>query len=127
MRGGYILTEASDTPQIVLMATGSEVMIAEEARQELEAKGYPTRLVSVPCMELLLAQDKAYRQSLLGDAKSVVVVEAGIEMGWASVAGSDFSFIGMNSFGASAPAAELFRHFGITKEAVIDAALAKLK
>ncbi|MGB0396602.1 MAG: transketolase [Candidatus Puniceispirillaceae bacterium] len=127
MRGGYILTEASDRPQIVLMATGSEVMIAEEARQELEAKGYPTRLVSVPCMELLLAQDKAYRQSLLGDAKSVVVVEAGIEMGWASVAGSDFSFIGMNSFGASAPAAELFRHFGITKEAVIDAALAKLK
>jgi transketolase len=56
-----------------------------------------------------------------------VVVEAGIEMGWASVAGPDFSFIGMNSFGASAPAAELFRHFGITKEAVIAAALAKLK
>ena len=70
----------------------SEVMIAEEARQELEAKGYPTR--RYPChVELLLAQDKAYRQSLLGDAKSVVVVEAGIEMGWACVAGSDFSFI----------------------------------
>jgi len=125
-RGGYVLREASAEAEIVLMATGSEVMIADEARTQLEAQGHPTRLVSVPCLDLLLAQDADYRQSLIGAAKSVVVVEAGIEMGWASVAGSDYSFIGMNSFGASAPAADLFQHFGITTQAVIDAALAKV-
>ena len=125
-RGGYVLREASAEAEIVLMATGSEVMIADEARTQLEAQGHPTRLVSVPCLDLLLAQDAEYRQSLIGTAKSVVVVEAGIEMGWASVAGSDYSFIGMNSFGASAPAADLFQHFGITTQAVIDAALAKV-
>ena len=125
-RGGYVLREASAEAEIVLMATGSEVMIADEARTQLEAQGHPTRLVSVPCLDLLLAQDAEYRQSLIGAAKSVVIVEAGIEMGWASVAGSDYSFIGMNSFGASAPAADLFQHFGITTQAVIDAALAKV-
>ena len=125
-RGGYILREASSEAEIVLMATGSEVMIADEARTQLEAQGHSTRLVSVPCLDLLLAQDAEYRRDLIGGAKSVVVVEAGIEMGWASVAGPDFSFIGMNSFGASAPAADLFRHFGITAQAVVDAALAKI-
>ncbi|MGB2486523.1 MAG: transketolase [Candidatus Puniceispirillaceae bacterium] len=125
-RGGYVLREASSEAEIVLMATGSEVMIADEARTQLEAQGHSTRLVSVPCLDLLLAQDAEYRRDLIGGAKSVVVVEAGIEMGWASVAGSDFSFIGMNSFGASAPAADLFRHFGITAQAVVDAALAKI-
>ena len=125
-RGGYVLREASSEAEIVLMASGSEVMIADEARTQLEAQGYSTRLVSVPCLDLLLAQDAEYRRDLIGGAKSVVVVEAGIEMGWASVAGPDFSFIGMNSFGASAPAADLFRHFGITAQAVVDAALAKI-
>ena len=125
-RGGYVLREASSEAEIVLMATGSEVMIADEARTQLEAQGHSTRLVSVPCLDLLLAQDAEYRRDLIGGAKSVVVVEAGIEMGWASVAGPDFSFIGMNSFGASAPAAALFRHFGITAQAVVDAALAKI-
>ena len=125
-RGGYVLREASSEAEIVLMATGSEVMIADEARTQLEAQGHSTRLVSVPCLDLLLAQDAEYRWDLIGGAKSVVVVEAGIEMGWASVAGPDFSFIGMNSFGASAPAADLFRHFGITAQAVVDAALAKI-
>ena len=125
-RGGYVLREASSEAEIVLMATGSEVMIADEARTQLEAQGHSTRLVSVPCLDLLLAQDAEYRRDLIGGAKSVVVVEAGIEMGWASVAGPDFSFIGMNSFGASAPAADLLRHFGITAQAVVDAALAKI-
>lgn len=125
-RGGYVLREASSEAEIVLMATGSEVIIADEARTQLEAQGHSTRLVSVPCLDLLLAQDAEYRRDLIGGAKSVVVVEAGIEMGWASVAGPDFSFIGMNSFGASAPAADLFRHFGITAQAVVDAALAKI-
>jgi transketolase len=101
-------------------------MIAEEARQQLEASGHPTRLVSVPCMDILIHQDADYRASLLAGAKSIVVVEAGIEMGWAHVAGPDFSFVGMRSFGASAPANALFQHFGITAEAVTKAALAKL-
>ena len=126
VRGGYVLREASATAEIVLMATGSEVMIAEEARQQLEASGHPTRLVSVPCMDILIHQDADYRASLLAGAKSIVVVEAGIEMGWAHVAGPDFSFVGMRSFGASAPADALFQHFGITAEAVTKAALAKL-
>ena len=126
MRGGYVLREASAAAEIVLMATGSEVMIAEEARQQLEASGHPTRLVSVPCMDILIHQDADYRASLLAGAKSIVVVEAGIEMGWAHVAGPDFSFVGMRSFGASAPADALFQHFGITAEAVTKAALAKL-
>ena len=126
VRGGYVLREASAAAEIVLMATGSEVMIAEEARQQLEASGHPTRLVSVPCMDILINQDADYRASLLAGAKSIVVVEAGIEMGWAHVAGPDFSFVGMRSFGASAPADALFRHFGITAEAVTKAALAKL-
>ena len=126
VRGGYVLREASAAAEIVLMATGSEVMIAEEARQQLEASGHPTRLVSVPCMDILIHQDAGYRASLLAGAKSIVVVEAGIEMGWAHVAGPDFSFVGMRSFGASAPADALFRHFGITAEAVTKAALAKL-
>ena len=126
VRGGYVLREASAAAEIVLMATGSEVMIAEEARQQLEASGHPTRLVSVPCMDILIHQDADYRASLLAGAKSIVVVEAGIEMGWAHVAGPDFSFVGMRSFGASAPADALFRHFGITAEAVTNAALAKL-
>ena len=125
-RGGYVLREASSEAEIVLMATGSEVMIADEARTQLEAQGHSTRLVSVPCLDLLLAQDAEYRRDLIGGAKSVVVVEAGIEMGWASVAGPDFSFIGMNSFGASAPATDLFRHFGITAQAVVHAALAEI-
>ena len=126
VRGGYVLREASAAAEIVLMATGSEVMIAEEARQQLEASGHPTRLVSVPCMDILVHQDADYRASLLAGAKSIVVVEAGIEMGWAHVAGPDFSFVGMRSFGASAPAGALFQHFGITAEAVTKAALAKL-
>ena len=126
VRGGYVLREASAAAEIVLMATGSEVMIAEEARQQLEASGHPTRLVSVPCMDILIHQDADYRASLLAGAKSIVVVEAGIEMGWAHVAGPDFSFVGMRSFGASAPAGALFQHFGITAEAVTKAALAKL-
>lgn len=126
MRGGYVLREASAAAEIVLMATGSEVMIAEEARQQLEASGHPTRLVSVPCMDILIHQDADYRASLLAGAKSIVVVEAGIEMGWDHVAGPDFSFVGMRSFGASAPADALFQHFGITAEAVTKAALAKL-
>ena len=125
-RGGYILREASAKPQIVLMASGSEVAIADAAREALEADGIPTRLVSVPCMDILLAQGANYIAELHGDAKAVVAVEAGIEMGWSAVTGLNGAFVGMNSFGASAPIADLYEHFGITSDAIIAAAKAKL-
>ena len=125
-RGGYILREASADAEIVLMASGSEVAIAEEARAILEAEGIPTRLVSIPCMDILLNQDADYLNSLRGNAKSIVAVEAGIEMGWSRIIGGNGIFVGMNSFGASAPIAELYEHFGITAKAVILAAKSNL-
>ena len=121
-RGGYILREASAAPQVVLMASGSEVAIAEDARAALEAEGIPTRLVSVPCMDILLAQGADYLDSLRADAASIVAVEAGLEMGWSKLLGPNGQFVGMDSFGASAPIAELYQHFGITAEAVVTAA-----
>ena len=121
-RGGYILREASAAPQVVLMASGSEVAIAEDARAALEAEGIPTRLVSVPCMDILLAQGADYLDSLRADAASIVAVEAGLEMGWSKLLGANGQFVGMDSFGASAPIAELYQHFGITAEAVVTAA-----
>ena len=122
-RGGYILAEASADPQIVLMASGSELGIAADARSQLEADGHPTRLVSVPCMDVLLEEGADYLASLIGPAKRVVAVEAGIEMGWQAVTGPNGRFVGMTGFGASAPAGDLYRHFGITAEAVVKAAL----
>ena len=124
-KGAYVLHEASGDAEIVLMASGSEVQIAEEARKSLEGIGHPTRLVSVPCLDLVLQQSSKYRESLIADAQKVIVIEAGIEMGWSAIAGLDAHFIGMNSFGASAPITDLYAHFGITKEAVIAAATAK--
>ena len=125
-RGGYVLQEASADAQVVLMASGSEIAIAEDARVALEEEGIPTRLVSVPCMDILLAQDADYISSLRGNAKSVVAVEAGLELGWSKLLGAHGQFIGMDSFGASAPIAELYKHFGITAEAVVSAAKSNL-
>ena len=121
-RGGYILTEASAAPQVTLLASGSEVSLADEARASLEAAGVPTRLVSVPCLDLLLQQEESYRADLLGPSQAMVVVEAGLEMGWAALTGSKAAFVGMTGFGASAPAPALYQHFGITAEAVVTAA-----
>ncbi len=124
-KGGYVLHEASSDAEIVLIASGSEVQIAEAARKNLEEIGHPTRLVSVPCLDLLLQQSSRYRESLIADAQKIIVIEAGIEMGWSAIAGPDAHFIGMNSFGASGPVTDLYAHFGITEEAVIAAATAK--
>ena len=105
-----------------MLASGSEVSLAAEARAMLEAAGLPTRLVSVPCLDLLLAQDEAYKEELLGPSQALVVVEAGLEMGWAALTGGKGAFVGMTGFGASAPAPALYQHFGITAEAVASAA-----
>jgi len=92
----------------------------------LSAKGIAARVVSVPCFELLAEAPEAARRAVIGDAKIKIGVEAAVRQGWDALIGSHGSFIGMNSFGASAPFKELYKKFGITAEAIADAALRKL-
>jgi transketolase len=119
-RGGYILAEApSGKPTVVLIATGSEVDIAVQAWQKLTSEGVEVRLVSMPCQEWFDAQDQAYRDSVLPPAMTArVVVEAGVRMSWDKYLGPTGRFVGMSTFGASAPANVLYKHFGITPENV---------
>ena len=127
-RGGYVLREASSgTPRVVLLATGSECAIADEARQALEADGVPTQLVSLPCWELFDEQEPAYRESVLGGGDAVrVAVEAASPLGWERYVGPGGAVVGMRGFGGSAPAKDLYAHFGITANAVVAAAKARL-
>ena len=127
-RGGYVLREASgETPRVVLLATGSECAIADEARQTLEAAGVPTRLVSLPCWALFDEQEPAYREGVLGGADTVrIAVEAASPFGWERYVGPAGAIVGMRGFGASAPAKDLYAHFGITADAVVAAAKARL-
>ena len=117
-KGGYILQDSDGAPEVTLMATGSEVSIAADAKAQLEAAGHKVRLVSVPSLELLKEQGASYLDELRGGAKAVIAVEAGLEMGWSGILRTGDGFIGMNSFGASAPAGELYAHFGITADAI---------
>ncbi len=122
-KGAYILREAKGgKPQVILMATGSEVMLAVEAQAQLEAKGIVARVVSVPCMELFAQQTPTYRKSVLGEGVKRIACEAAIEQGWEKFLGEGGIFVGMKSFGASAPAEELYKRFGITAEAIVAAA-----
>ena len=125
-RGAYELSPASAKAEISLFATGSEVSIAITAQAELEKKGIPTRVVSVPSFELFRAQPAAYRHAVIGTAPARVAVEAAIRMGWDEIIGTDGAFVGMTGFGASAPHKDLYKHFGITAEAVVAAALEAL-
>ncbi len=124
--GAYEISPASGKAQVSIFATGSEVEIAVGAQKLLAAKGVAARVVSVPCFELLDAQPDAARRAIIGDAKVNVGVEAAVRQGWDAIIGSDGVFIGMSSFGASAPYKELYKHFGITPEGVANAALRKL-
>jgi transketolase len=124
-RGGYVLAEASGPRRATLVATGSEVAIAMAARDALQAEGIPTAVVSLPCWELFALQDEGWRNQVLGRALRVGV-EAAIGFGWERWLGPDGVFIGMRGFGASAPAEELYRHFGITPEAVAAAVRKRL-
>lgn len=108
------------------MATGSEVEIAMAARDTLQGEGIPTAVVSMPCWELFDAQDDAYKASVLGEGTAKVGVEAAMRFGWDQYVGSDGGFVGMTGFGASAPAPELYKHFGITAENVVAEAKARL-
>lgn len=123
--GAYELISASDA-KVSIFASGSEIEIAIKAQQQLVAKGIPTRVVSVPCFELFFEQDADYQQAIIGNAPVKIGVEAGIRQGWDAIIGSTGAFIGMKSFGASGPAKDLYKHFGITAEAVVAAAEAKL-
>jgi len=125
-RGAYVLREASAPARVTLLATGSEVEIAVAAREALEADGIGTRVVSVPSIERFLAQDDGYRAEVLGDGTVRVGVEAAVRWGWDALIGPDGAFVGMTGFGESAPYGELYRHFGITADAVAAAARAKL-
>jgi len=125
-RGAYVLAEAGDKRQVTLMATGSEVHIALAARELLEAEGIGTAVVSMPCWELFEAESADYRATVLGEGTVRVAVEAAAGFGWERWTGPDGAFVGMRSFGASAPAPALYEHFGITAEAIAAAARERL-
>jgi len=125
-RGAYELATAGADAAVTIFATGSEVHLALEARQRLEAAGHPTRVVSVPCMELFERQTPDYRRAIIGNAPIRIAIEAGVEQGWRRFLGEDGVFIGMNSFGASGPYKALYEHFGITADAVVEAAQARI-
>ncbi|WP_306253047.1 transketolase [Parvularcula sp. IMCC14364] len=127
-KGGYVLSENVDA-QVTLIATGSEIDIAMAAREQLADAGIRSRIVSMPCQELFVAQGRDYMSSVLGD-RPRIIIEAGIRQGWDRFIYTDGcgkgDFVGMDSFGASAPAKDLFQHFGITPEAVVEKAKALL-
>lgn len=126
-RGGYVLADAAGEPQLVIIATGSEVELALNAREQLAAKGIATRVVSMPAVELFDEQDAAYRASVLPAGVPKLAIEAGITMGWYKYVGCNGAVIGLDHFGASAPAKTVFAEFGFTVDNVVDKALALVK
>ncbi len=127
-QGAYILKDASRSPQVILIATGSEVSLAVEAQEALEAQGVATRVVSAPCLEWFAAQSAQYRESVIPSSVPIrISVEAGIAMGWRDLVGDHGASISLEHFGASASANVLFKEFGFTSEAIIAAVRARLK
>jgi len=126
-RGAYVLAEAEGGERkVTLMATGSEVSIAMAARETLQGEGVPTAVVSMPCWELFDEQDEGYRKQILGPGTVRVAVEAAVRMGWDKYVRNHGGFVGMDGFGASAPAGQLFEHFGITADSVVAEVKARL-
>ena len=123
-RGAYVLADANDgKPDVIFMASGSEVGLCLDAWAQLTAEGIKARVVSVPCMELFELQSDEYRNSVLPPSvKSRVGVELGVEMGWRKYLGDAGIFLGMNDFGASGPAGVLMKHFGFTVQNLCDLA-----
>lgn len=124
--GAYELVAAEGEARATLFASGSEVEIAVAAQKQLAERGIPSRVVSVPSLELLLAQPEAKRAAIIGNAPVKVAIEAAVRWGWDAVIGQDGEFVGMHSFGASAPAKDLYKHFGITAEAAVNAVLKRV-
>jgi transketolase len=124
--GAYELVGAQGDAKVSLFASGSEVEIAVAAQKQLAERGIASRVVSVPSLELLLAQPAERQQAIIGNAPVKIAIEAAVRWGWDAVIGKDGEFIGMHSFGASAPAKDLYKHFGITAEAAVNAVLGRL-
>ena len=120
--GAYEIAAAAKKSKVVIFASGSEVEIAIAAKEILDKAGTPTRVASVPSMELFEKQGKAYKEKLLGAEKIRIAIEAGVRTGWDRFIGTGGKFVGMNGFGASAPAEKLYEHFGITAKAAVKAA-----
>ncbi|PYB69898.1 transketolase [Rhizobium wuzhouense] len=120
-KGAYELRSA-DNAKVSIFASGSEVELAVDAAEQLNGMGIAARVVSVPCFELFAEQPEHYRMSVIGDAPVKIAVEAAIRQGWDYFIGNDGVFIGMHSFGSSGPAKQLYKHFGITVEAIVEAA-----
>jgi transketolase len=123
-RGAYVLADASDgSPEVILLGTGSELQIAVAAREQLEADGVPTRVVSVPCFEWFADQDQAYKDEVLPPTvRARVSVEAGVPMGWREFVGDAGRIVGLTHYGASAAYTVIYEKFGLTHEAVVAAA-----
>ncbi len=124
--GAYELVAARGEAKVSLFASGSEVEIAVAAQKQLAERGIATWVVSVPALELMLAQPAEKQKAIIGNAPVKVAIEAAVRWGWDAVIGHDGAFIGMHGFGASAPAKDLYKHFGITAEAAVNAALKRL-
>ena len=125
-RGAYELSPASAKAKVSLLATGSEIEIAMAAQAQLERDGIPARVVSMPCIELFERQSREYREGMLGEGTVKIAIEAAVRYGWDRYIGPDGDFVGMEGFGASAPAPDLYKHFNITAEAAVAAAKARL-
>ena len=124
-KGGYELFSAKGEAQVTLLATGSEVHLAVAAKEKLEADNIGTRIVSLPCLELFAQQSQTYQQEVLGATPVRIAIEAAVRQSWDSYLRVGDGFIGMAQFGASAPAQQLFEHFGITTEAIVKMAKEK--
>jgi transketolase len=129
-RGGYVIRPAEGARKVTIIASGSEVEIAVAARDKLQAEGIGTAVVSLPCWELFDQQPESYRKEVLGADASQggvrIAIEAAGGFGWEKYLGDKGAFIGMKGFGASAPINDLYKHFGITAEAAVAAAKARL-
>jgi transketolase len=124
--GAYELVAADGEAKVTLFASGSEVEIAVAAQKDLAGRGIATRVVSVPSLELLLSQPEDKQKAVIGNAPVKVAIEAAVRWGWDAVIGHDGLFIGMHGFGESGPAKDLYKHFGITAEATVNAVLKRL-
>jgi transketolase len=124
--GGYELVAAQSEAKVSLFASGSEVEIAVAAQKQLAERSIASRVVSVPSLELLLAQPADRQKAIIGNAPVKVAIEAAVRWGWDAVIGHDGVFIGMHGFGESGPAKDLFKHFGITAEAAVNAVLKRV-
>jgi transketolase len=122
-KGAYVLADADAVPELILMASGSEVALMLEAHESLKAEGFKVRSVSVPCIELFKQQSSEYIESVLPNAcRARVSIEAGVEDTWGRFIGLDGEHIGMNTFGASAPLKSLQKEFGFNVDEVVKAA-----